>query len=112
MARVQVDINDLSDEVRKEFERKTVLALSMVGETAEGYAKEDCPVDTGRLRNSITYAVRDSAVYIGTNVEYAAAVEYNDNVAHKVGKAHYLRDAATTHGDEYQKLVELAFKYL
>lgn len=47
-------------------------ALESVGITAEAYAKLNCPVDTGRLRSSITHVVDDKAVYIGTNVEYAA----------------------------------------
>jgi phage gpG-like protein len=46
--------------------------LVAVGLTLEGYAKLLCPVDTGRLRISITFDVRDNTVYIGTNVEYAA----------------------------------------
>ena len=112
MAKVKVDINDLSPEVRAELQRKAELALKMVGETAEGYAKEECPVDTGRLRNSITYDVREDHVDIGTNVEYAVYVEYDDSKQHTTGKAHFLRDAATTHGDEYKKLVELAMKYM
>ena len=55
-----------------------VTALEEVGLVAEGYAKRACPVDTGRLRNSITHVTRpdEKAVYIGTNVEYAPHVEY------------------------------------
>lgn len=41
------------------------------------YAKKLCPVDTGRLRNSITFNVdeSESSVSIGTNVEYGPYVE-------------------------------------
>lgn len=46
----------------------------------EGEAKRLCPVDTGRLRNSITHTVDKSKtayiITIGTNVEYAAYVEF------------------------------------
>lgn len=51
-------------------------ALAAIGQQVEGYAKMKSPVDTGRLRNSITNAVNmdEYAVYIGTNVEYAAYV--------------------------------------
>ena len=45
-------------------------ALEAVGLQAEGYAKLACPVDTGRLRNSISHAVQGDTVYIGSNVEY------------------------------------------
>ena len=40
-------------------------------------AVENCPVDTGRLRQSITVKKLEPAVYsVGTNVEYAPYVEY------------------------------------
>ena len=51
-------------------------ALEAVGLQAEGYAKLKCPVDTGRLRNSISHAVKGNTVYIGTNVDYAPYVEF------------------------------------
>lgn len=52
-----------------------VTALEEIGLVAEGAAKRLCPVDTGRLRNSITHALRgDDSVAIGTNVEYAIYV--------------------------------------
>lgn len=54
-------------------------ALEAVGIQAEGHAKIKCPVDTGRLRGSISHQVGsgfDSSVYIGTNVKYAPSIEY------------------------------------
>lgn len=89
-----------------------ITALTAVGMQCEKYAKQNCPVDTGRLRNSITHDVRPSerAVYIGTNVEYAAEVEFNEKMSHRVGQAHYLRDAVTNHKDEYKKLAEFYLK--
>ena len=48
--------------------------LEAIGLTAEGHAKKITPVDTGRLRNSISHATDKEAAYIGTNVEYAAFV--------------------------------------
>ena len=41
----------------------------------ERQAKKDCPVDTGRLRSSITSEVSGDEGKVGTNVEYAADVE-------------------------------------
>ena len=38
-------------------------------------AKKLCPVDTGRLRGSITHEVKGTTGKVGTNVEYARAVE-------------------------------------
>lgn len=45
--------------------------LEQIGLLAEGYAKKLCPVDTGRLRNSITHEQSGDDEYIGSNVEYA-----------------------------------------
>jgi phage gpG-like protein len=69
-------------------------------------------VDTGRLRNSITNKLgeRENAVYIGTNVEYAPYVEYNDKARHYTGKTHFLRDAVQNHMDHYKAIMEAALK--
>lgn len=62
------------------------------GRRVETRAKELAPVDTGRLRSSITVTPvtvdGDFAVHVGTNVEYAP-------YAHRRGlpAAHYLREA-------------------
>lgn len=50
-------------------------ALETIGRVAERYAKELCPTDTGRLKNSISHETDDDTVYVGTNVEYAPYVE-------------------------------------
>ena len=110
-------------------------AFEIIGGMLERYAKTSCPVDTGLLRNSITYcldgqkpALRDykadrgdgsggydgempkeqgknRAVFIGTNVEYAPSVEFNDNAKHIVGKAHFLRDSVANHINEYKNIM-------
>lgn len=47
-------------------------ALEIMGGKAESYAKQLAPVDTGRLRNSITHQQYDEDTeIIGSNVEYA-----------------------------------------
>ena len=51
-------------------------ALETIGLVAERYAKELCPTDTSRLKNSISHQVDDETVYVGTNVEYAPYVEF------------------------------------
>ena len=51
-------------------------ALNVIGLVAERYAKELCPTDTSRLKNSISHQVDDETVYVGTNVEYAPYVEF------------------------------------
>jgi len=50
--------------------------LQKSGFTVEGQAKENAPVDTGRLRSSITSRVAEHQVFIGSNVEYAPYVEF------------------------------------
>lgn len=73
---MEVVIKDNSEEFLKALPEQIEQALTAIGLTAESHAKQECPVDTGRLRNSITNAVRadEKAVYIGSNVEYAAFV--------------------------------------
>ena len=78
-------------------------ALTAIGATAETYAKKATPVDTGRLRNSISHTVDGEAAYIGSNVEYAPYVELGTSRA----KAHHmLQKAATEHSAEYKRLSE------
>ena len=77
-------------------------ALEAVGLQAEGYAKLQCPVDTGRLRNSISHAVDGDTAYIGTIVEYAPYVEFG---THRQRAQPYLEPAATQHGDEYREII-------
>lgn len=72
-----IEITDNSALVEEELQAACLRALEKCGLTAEGYAKLLCPVNTGNLRNSITHQVdeAESAVYIGTNNEYATYVE-------------------------------------
>lgn len=126
-----VSLKDYSKEFLKATEEKKRLILEAIGSECENAAKDLCPVDTGRLRNSITYATatyggeanytdnignefsdgaakstpKKSEVYIGTNVEYAPAVEFRDSV-HKLGQAHFLRDGVVTSEDKIKKIVK------
>ena len=112
MAKItSVQITSKSAEVLRAMREQVALGLEAIGQEAEGYAKDDCPVDTGRLRNSISHKVeeQEEAVYIGTNVAYAPYVEYGE-YEHKTGKNHFLRDAATNHSEHYKKIMEAALK--
>ena len=44
--------------------------------TLEKNAKQNCPVDTGKLRASISTEVGNLEAEVGTNVEYALYVEF------------------------------------
>lgn len=70
---MSVDVKDNTEQVLSELEKAYERALTRIGMQAESFAKKDCPVDTGRLRNSITneVALNEKAAYIGTNTEYA-----------------------------------------
>jgi hypothetical protein len=139
----QVTFRDNTDEVIGLLQKAKHRGLEAIGLTAEGHAKKKCPVDTGRLRNSITYAIagyathvqsyrrgnvaggtsqkhkyydygggamegeKDSAVFIGSNVEYAPFIELGANGRPPV---HFLQDAASGHGDEYKRLMEDSMK--
>lgn len=128
---------DNTDEIEKVIGEKIKDGLLMCGETIEGYAKDDCPVDTGYLRNSITYGLsgedvnnesysdnagvkdghydspapstQSNAVYVGSNVEYAEYVEFKD-MSHISGKAHFLRDAGYENVDELKDNFLTIFK--
>lgn len=89
--------------------------LEEIGLAAERFAKRLCPVDTGRLRNSITHALNSDAkeVYIGTNIPYATYIEFgvstwNGQGPKKAPKGGYqmLRKAATEHGQFYGNIMK------
>lgn len=74
MADVIVQENNIKV-VQSSMAESITAALEEMGLVAEGAAKRICPVDTGRLRNSITHALMgNDSVAIGTNVEYAPYV--------------------------------------
>lgn len=96
-------------------------ALEICGGTAEGHAKEKCPVQSGVLRNSIGHEPRgDDTVAIGTNVEYAPYVEFGHNqepgryvpaigkrlVADHVAAKPYMVPALDEHKQEYVNIVK------
>jgi hypothetical protein len=107
------------DDVTKAVEETLQTALAEIGLKAEGYAKLKSPVDTGRLRNSISWATatekgvgadpkaqpEENTVYIGSNVEYAVYQELGD-FSHPVGYSPFLEPALSDHIDEYKEILE------
>ena len=98
---------DNTDEVLSALEKAKKRGLEAIGLAAEGHAKKETPVDTGRLRNSISHETDDESAYIGTNVEYAPYVELGARGRHGV---HMLKRAATEHTDEYKRIMENSMK--
>lgn len=105
-------------------EKKTLEEWGIEG---EGHAKEIITekgaVDTGRLRNSITWAVGgesahaagysgtapkkdEPCVYIGSNVEYA---EWIENGTSRMKPRPFLRPAVEDFADEYKEIAERNF---
>lgn len=110
-ADLTVNIMSNSKLVEQATNEQIARALELCGTEAEGFAKEQCPVDTGRLRNSITHSVvaDEKTVYIGTNVEYAPPVEFRD-IEHKTGNAHFLRNSVSDHTKRYKELIKMVLK--
>lgn len=100
-----VRLTDNTRLIKSATDQQIGAALEAIGLKVEGYAKLICPVDTGRLRNSITHVVKtnEKTVYIGTNVEYAAAVECGTS---RQRPQPYLKPAATQHTDEYKTIAK------
>lgn len=131
---MQVKVTDNSKIFKNAKDQAVARALENMGKTAERHAKEKCPVDTGRLRNSITHATtaysgqgtytdregnsysdatatgtpKKNEVYIGTNVEYAKYIE--EGSSRNKNAVHFLRDAAANHSEEYKRIMEIQLK--
>ena len=97
------ELIDHSDEVIDDMKKTMERALEKIGMVGEAYAKEECPVDTGTLRNSISHAVDDNTAIIGTNVEYAPYVELGTS---KMDAQPYLRPAVENHIKEYKEIAK------
>ena len=128
-------ITDNSDRVKREAEKKIGQALKIIGMKAESYAKALCPVDTGLLRNSITFALdgeepsttayKDNkdeqeglysgvapeeqksqrSVMVGSNVQYAPYQELGAPNINLPARP-FIRPAIENHMDEYKQVVE------
>ena len=143
---MSIRTNDNTDEVIRRMKKAFERGLKACGMTAEAYAKDtltdqvysvdESKIDyvlTGRLRNSITYAIggksaniksykADKAGYkggsysgkapeedkpyvaVGTNVKYAIGIE--EGTHRKKGAVHFLLKAASEHQEEYQNLIK------
>lgn len=99
--------NDFSDLIEQAAFSQIETALEKIGLLMERNAKLACPVDTGRLRNSISHTHDKNTSYVGTNVEYAPYVEMGT----KSTKAQpYLKPAIVNHIQEYKSIVEQELK--
>ena len=130
---LDIKIEDHSEEVLEELNKKIPVILEECGLAAEGFSKRMCAVDTGLLRNSITHALSGGspaissytdnageqhgeyegslpeeeddvmAMYLGTNVEYAPYVEMGTS---RTAAQPFIQPAITDHKDDYKKIME------
>lgn len=115
MAGNSIVFTDNLQEVLKALDGALETGLVKIGAAAQGYAKDNTPVRTGTLRDSIGVEVNpdEKAAYIGTMVDrfpkkpHGQYVELGTRGRHGV---HMLQRAATEHADEYKKLMEDSMK--
>ncbi len=107
---VSVEMVSNKEEILEESKQKIFAWLEAIGEDAASTAASVAPVDTGRLKNSISSAVVESeqAAYIGTNVEYAPYQEFGTERG--ITAKHFLQFGATAHASEYKDLLENALR--
>lgn len=121
---VNVTFTSHLSEFNTEFEQAVKKALTEIGIEAEAHAKEIITekgaVDTGRLRNSVTWAIGgesahasgysgtapkkdEPCVYLGTNVEYAPYIEFGTS---RMKERSFIRSAVEDFGGEYKEIAE------
>lgn len=138
-----IEYRDNTEEVLRAMEAAIRRGNEAIGLAAEGHAKKKITsagaVDTGRLRNSITYALAGEETHVksykankggkdretytydgkaegekGSGVYIGTNVEYAPGIElgthRKAGAVHFLQDAATGHADEYKRLMEESMK--
>lgn len=98
----KMTVTDNSDTIKKEVQEAIETAMEQIGISAETYAKMNCPVDTGRLRASISHDSDENTVIVGTNVEYAKYVELGTS---KMKPRPYLKPAMQNHVNEYKQII-------
>jgi HK97 gp10 family phage protein len=119
MAGIEVTLTSNKDEILEALGEQLGQAMIAIGMAAESNAKRevnkavyDTPESpnykrTGRLLNSISYAVDtdEPAVYIGSNVKYAPYVELGTS---KMRARPFLKPAAENYAQEYMDLLKQA----
>ena len=147
LGRKNIEFQDNTDEVLRGLDAAIIRGLTAIGIEAEANAKREITRLvysrgdtekkyrlTGRLRNSITFALageearakayndddgkaykydgvapgeKGSGVYIGSNVEYAPYVEMGTS---RTRARPFLRPAAADHGQRYKQLMAAAIR--
>lgn len=99
-------ISDRFGEVLAAIDSAKASALDRAGMIIVSHAREYVPVDTGRLRDSLTHGVSGDVLTVGTSVDYAPYVELG--VRGRAG-THFLRNAASMHTHECAAAISEVF---
>ena len=104
---MEVKVTSHVDEVKDALEHQIALALEKVGLAAEDHVKALAPVDTGRLRASITHLVDDRSVTIGTNVEYA---KYQEAGTSRMKAQPFLEPGISNNMEQFKEIIRNELK--
>ena len=66
------DLDGVAERVTENLNSIVLAAAERVAEAA----REACPVDTGKLRNSISVSAEGNSAVVSANTDYAAYVEF------------------------------------
>jgi HK97 gp10 family phage protein len=102
-----IKIKDNSAAVLQAVKQQAEAALEEAGAQCEGYAKMDCPVDTERLRASISHVTQELVTHVGTDTFYGKYVELGTV---NMRTQPYLKPALVNHFTEYKEIIESKFK--
>ena len=80
-----INLEKLISKLNKLSDQQMEQALNKACILVENQAKENCPVDTGELRMSITHYVEGDTGVVGTNKQYAPYVEYGTGLFAREG---------------------------
>ena len=101
----KAEVTSRADDVGKEVEKAMLKAARMIGGSVAGHAIDQCPVDTGLLRNSITFAIGG---------EPPAVTDYQSDEKDKNGEyttGHYDGEAPQDDDDEVTVYVGTNVQY-
>ena len=115
MAENSIVFTDNVEKILSMIDNAITAGLVEIGAKAQGYAKDNTPVRTGTLRDSIGVEVKpdEKAAYIGTMIDRFPDEPYGKYVelgSPTVKAHHMLQRAATEHTAEYKKLLEDSMK--
>ena len=106
-----IKIEDNSGRVKSEANKKVKMILTAIGEKAKAIwiqiITQKGIVDTGRFRGSVANEVKEKAVIIGSDVEYAPFLELGTS---RMRARPSLKPAILNHKETYKKLADQIWK--